>query len=197
MSEKRLRIFKGADKSFLVRIKSNKTEDPYSLDGVTHLQVVFMNADRTKLVLTNDVRPATTASVLLNNTTFVAQNAGAIGNSIFLEFDGIKTIAQVVDDWNTANPMNMVNHNASDDSLVFPHTQVRLNGGRDSYTPVMVYGEPKLGKINVTLSETETAKLRSGSDNSFSVIIDKGLDVGGSRIIGTFEQKVDIKDSLL
>ena len=197
MSDDRLRIYKGADKSFLIRLKSLKTDDPYALDGITSLQVIFINADRSKLVLTSDVRPSTRAFAEFDGTIFKSQENGSLGNNIHLFFNGVDTLAEVVDAWNSVNPANLGEHDRLDNSTVFPKTEIRLNGGYDAYTPVSIFGDYRLGKVNVVMSETETARLRSGANNSFSIIVDKGENVGGIRNIGTFEQKVDVKDSII
>jgi len=64
--------------------------------------------------------------------TYEAVDVGGIGDSIVLDFDGIKTIAQIVDDWNTANPYLRVVHDAGDDSLVSSIASVRLSGGNEA-----------------------------------------------------------------
>ncbi len=44
------------------------------------------------------------------NIVFTANNTGTAGNSISLVFDGVSTVATIVGNWNTANPLNTVSY---------------------------------------------------------------------------------------
>jgi len=197
MSDERLRIFRGQDKSFLIRVINTRTKDPYSLTGATLIQVIFEKEDRTKLVLSNVVKPAIKAQNEYQNVLFTALVAGAEGNGINLIFNGVDTLDTVVSAWNTANPSNGVEHNSTDGTLVLTSGSVQLINGYQSYTPVSVFGNPDIGKIQVTIAEKETYLLRTGIGKSFTTVIDKGDNPAGVRNVGTFEQKVDIKESYL
>jgi hypothetical protein len=45
---------------------------------------------------------------MTTNVTITANYVGSIGNSVVLSFDGIKTVALEIADWNAANPLNTV-----------------------------------------------------------------------------------------
>lgn len=72
----------------------------------------------------------TTASATYEGVTFTAVVCGAIGNSITLEFDGIKTVQEVVDAWNTAHPDNQVTYYPpTAGTAVLAAGTVQLSGG--------------------------------------------------------------------
>jgi hypothetical protein len=61
---------------------------------------------------------------------FQAENPGVIGNSITLAFDGVKTVAQVMQDWNTLHPNNRVaSCSIAFLSSVLPSGSLQLSGG--------------------------------------------------------------------
>jgi hypothetical protein len=189
--EKRIKIYRGADKTFLVRLINTKSGDPYDLSSFDYVQVVFLLKSRKKLILTTDTVPAVKAQADKDGVTFIAQNGGAQGNSITLNFNGVDDIDTVVNAWNTANPSNLVTHNGNGTDVLSAETVV-LSNGYDSYQPVQVWGDPKYGKVLVTLLESQTINLRAGTSQSFTVIIDNGINPGGFRNIGVFEQGVDV-----
>lgn len=189
----RLRITRGSDRSPIIRLRSTKTKDPLDLTGATAIQVVFPNKERGKLTLSNSVIPATRAAAIKGVVTFQAVNLGAVGNLISLLFNGTDDIATVVEAWNSTNPSNTVSHNGSDTAVLAAGT-LQLTGGYDLYTPVQVYGDPKLGKIMITLLDKDTEMLKAGENQSFKIVIDFGQHPGGSRHIGLYENKLDVKD---
>lgn len=70
------------------------------------------------------------ATVIYLTTTFTADHPGSDGNSILLTFDGIKTVQQVVDAWNRANPSIQVKFTPSNQStMVHPVGTAQLAGG--------------------------------------------------------------------
>ena len=148
MSEERLRIFRGQDKSFLIRLINKKTKDPYTLTGATLIQVIFEKEDRTKLKLSNVNVPAVKSQGEIQSVIFTALVAGSEGNGINLVFNGTDTIDQVVTAWNNANPTNGVEHNAQDGSEVLEAGAVELIGGYPSYTPDQIWGNPKTHPID-------------------------------------------------
>jgi hypothetical protein len=197
MSERRLRIFRGQDKNYIVRLTNSKTKDPISLAGATLIQVIFEKEDRTKLVLSSVTKPAVKAQGTLQSVVFTAIVAGASGNGIILAFNGVDTLDEVVLAWNTANPTNAVGHNAVDGSTVLITDEIQLVGGYQEYQPVKVFGNEEIGKLEVIMKNSETNLLRAGIGKSFTVVIDKGENPTGIRNVGNFEQKVDIKESHL
>jgi len=68
------------------------------------------------------------ASATHNGITFTARYTGTDGNLITLEFDGIKTVDDVVLTWNNLNPKNPVYHNGIGNE-VLPAQTVHLSGG--------------------------------------------------------------------
>lgn len=197
MSERRLRIFRGQDKSFITRLTNSKNKDPISLAGTTLVQVIFEKEDRTKLVLNNVTKPAIKAQAIAQNITFTAITAGSLGNAISLVFNGVDTVDTIVGAWNMANPSNTVEHNAVEGTTVLTSETVLLFGGYQEYKPVEIHGNEEIGKLLVTLTNSETNLLRAGIGKSFTVVIDKGADPSGIRNVGSFEQKLDIKESHL
>lgn len=195
MSDGRLRIFRGQDKAFLIRVTNKESKDPYTLVGATLIQVIFEKEDRTKLVLSTINKPAVKALGYHNQVAFIALVAGVEGNGITLEFNGVSTYDEVVEAWNIANPTNGVEHHAEDGSDVPEAGTLTLEGGYPAYTPVSVWGAPEIGKIQVVIAEKETHQLRAGIGKSFTLIVDKGENPAGNRNVTMFEQKVDIKEA--
>lgn len=197
MSERRLRIFRGQDKTYIVRLTNSKTKDPISLVGATLIQIIFETENRGKLVLSSIVKPAVKAQGSLQGVTFTAVIAGSLGNGISLAFNGVDTLDEVVDAWNTANPTNIVGHNSIDGTTVLTTDEIQLIGGYQEYQPVKVFGSEEIGKLEVIMKNSETNLLRAGIGKSFTVVIDYGDNPTGNRNVGSFEQKVDIKESHL
>ena len=69
------------------------------------------------------------ASKTVEEIEFKAVLSGNLGNSIALVFDGIKTASVVVNEWDAANPTNLVAM-SGDDKVLAPQT-VTLSGGVD------------------------------------------------------------------
>lgn len=190
----RLVIIQGTDRSPLVRLRNPKTGDPLDLTNATKIQVVFDKRDRTKLTLDNVLIPAVKAQFQdsVNSITIVADNAGAAGNDIIINFDGVADIDTIIGDYNTANPSASVSHNGTGTEILVAQ-QVRLENGYDAYFPIEVWGDPKLGKITVNLLESDTNSLKRGPSQDFTVIIDYGTNPGGSRVKGIYT-KLDVID---
>lgn len=65
-----------------------------------------------------------------SGTTYSAVRRGTLGNSITLTFDGIKTVNQIVTEWNNANPQNTVTFTPSlNGTSIPPNGAVSLGGG--------------------------------------------------------------------
>jgi hypothetical protein len=76
---------------------------------------------------------ATVAHATYDGHLFVACFAGSAGNLISLVFDGVMTVQQVVDVWNTANPTNCVKfYPLSAATHVCPAGSVTLTDGNNS-----------------------------------------------------------------
>ena len=187
----RLKIYRGSDKNFLTRLKNTKTGDPYDLTNATLIQVTFEKSNRGKLILTSENVPATKAQATHGQVTFTAEIGGNTGNAIRLLFNGVDDVDAVVGAWNSANPTNRVSHNGVG-TEVLSTASINLTGGYNAYQPVQIWGDPKYGKILVSMLEKETLSLRAGTSQSFSITIDNGDNPGGFRNIGIFEQGVDV-----
>jgi len=74
------------------------------------------------------------ASAVLGVNTFTAVNAGVIGNSIALNFDGLLSAQQVVDSYNIAYPDNQVSLLGDGTTIPVAGT-VQLSGGLDAEEP--------------------------------------------------------------
>jgi len=74
---------------------------------------------------------AVKASAVLGPNTFTAVNAGVIGNSIALNFDGLLSVSQVVDSYNVAYPLNQVSFIGEGSTVPLAAT-VTLSGGLDA-----------------------------------------------------------------
>lgn len=196
MSDLRFKIVRGTDKSLILRITSSKTGTPKDLTNTTNIEVSFNKTNGGKLALHNVNMPATNAQLVIGDVTYTATNTGGTGNLIKLIGNTVKTVSQVIADWNTANSGNQVSSNATSDQLaaIFPSGEYQLTGGYASYAPVAVYGNPVLGAIQVTILEKETQSLKIGSSQSFSVKVDDGVNPSGLRFIGVFENKLDVID---
>ena len=189
----RILIISGADASVLVRLRNPKTGDPIDLTDFTKIEFRFKNSDRTDLFLDNTEIPAIKAQITYTEVIFLADVAGANGNDIFLQFDGISDIDTIVSAWNVANVGNEVSHNGTGTDVLLAST-VRLTAGYDAYSPIEVVGLPNLGKVRISILEKETAELRRGTNQSFSMLVDYGTWPGGTRIKGIFDN-LNVVDS--
>lgn len=191
--DSRILIISGADASIIVRLRNPKTGDPIDLTDSTKIEFRFKNRDRTNLFLDNTLIPSIKAQITYTEVIFLADVAGANGNDIFLQFDGISDIDTVVNAWNVANPSNTVSHNGTGTD-VLPASTIRLTDGYDAYSPVEIVGNPNLGKVKISILEKQTMELRRGNNQSFSTSIDYGTWPGGTRIKGIFDN-LNVVDS--
>jgi phage tail sheath protein FI len=90
-------------------------------------------------VLPKGVVSAVAASATEQGVTFTADNAGVIGNSISLVFDGVADIDTVVNAWNTANPTNTVGFTGGAGTDVLTSVTVALAGGTDAINDQIVF----------------------------------------------------------
>lgn len=191
----RLTIITGTDRSPLVRIRNPQTGDPLDLTEATKIQFEFEKRDRTKMIIDDTTIPAVKAQITEEDSeiVFIASTAGANGNDIILQFNGVDTVDEVITVWNNANPTNTVAHNGTGTEVITTQT-LRLTDGRDAYTPVEISGDPQLGKVILRLVESDTMLLKRGPNQSFTAIIDFGTNPGGTRIKG-FYPKLDVLDA--
>lgn len=168
-------ILRNEDRLITVRIINSDTEEPYDLTNYTKITTEFKKSDNTKLrKATHYV--ATKASTTYNSITFTAVNYGIIGNNITITFDGIFSITQLINNWNALNPDNTVTSDASDPSIILPAGTITLSGGVDASPEGVSVISEILGKISITLSETDTSLLKLGKEMTFDIIIEKGTD---------------------
>lgn len=189
MSLARLKIYRGEDKKPIFKIRL-LNGDPLDLQDVTHITAYFEKADRTFLVLGNNLIAAKKASALVSDLAFSAVTAGANGNNIALSFDGVDTVQIVIDAWNTANPLNQVSV-VGDASVVLPAQNIQLVGGYDAYIPIEVL-DARLGKIRVTLIDYDTTGFRVGTNQSVKFIVDFGEPPLGTRYITYLKNRLDV-----
>jgi len=184
---KSLTVIKGEDRSPSLRILYENSSEPFPLTDYTEIQVVFEKSDRSSLIKSSR---GYKAEVLYEGITYTANEYGDVGNSIELTFDAVKTIEQVVDLWNAANPTNTVTHDSSTPSITVPPADtVELVNGVESAVTVI---DEKLGKIRVTLNNDETNSLKIGKAQDFRAIIDKGEPPTGERRVAMFLSKLNV-----
>lgn len=189
----RLKINRGSDKDFIIKIRSKDNNDPVNLTSATKIAITLTKSNRSLLVRDNSLMPAKKAFVDINNVRIIADNAGMNGNSIILLFNGVDNLNTVIADWNSSNPTNTISHNGSG-TQVFDG-EYQLEGGADAYYPVTIEGNPLLGKIRVHLSDFDTSSLRLGLNQSLTVTIDFGIHPTGIRKITRYDNKVDILEN--
>jgi hypothetical protein len=184
-------IIRGEDRPLIVRMVFRDSGEPFDLVGWTKITVQFRKADRTILEKDSDPVGGVLATVLYETVNYTAVNFGLAGNTISLVFDGVKDIATVVSDWNTANPTNTITHDAPSDLVVPTASTVNLVGGVEQTTSVEVLNET-LSKISIDLTDVDTNSLKVGPNQSFKVIVDKGLPPEGDRRIVLFDSKLNV-----
>jgi len=189
--KEKLIITKGSDKYPLIRLRNKNTKDPIDLTGITTIQVIMKTSDRGELIFRNVAIPATKAKISKGAVTISAVTAGAVGNAIALFFDGVDTLNQVLQVWNDANPSNTATHNGLG-TEVFPEGQLYLTNGYNSYIQIEPWGDPQLGKILIRMTEKDTLKLRTGINQPLRIVLDFGLNPGGIRNVGYFENALEI-----
>ena len=176
----RIRIIKGEDKRLRFFLRNVSSKLPINLADATNVKFVFERQDRSEIVLDMVQIPEVKAFFNFEGGKFLAANGGSIGNSIILTFDGVKDIETVVDEWNTANPLNQVETHMLIDSFVPNEMQIRLDNGLDAYIPVKIENEV-LGEVSLILEDKVTYSLRTGENQSFRIVIDFGEPPQGIR----------------
>ena len=189
-------IKRGADKSFIIKLRI-ESGDPYQdLPSATLITVKFKKSDGTILEATSEQTAATNATATLtvgtSTVTFTAAKAGESGNSISLTFNGTSdTLESITTAWNVANPANQVSHNGTGTDIPTAVT-VKLNAGIDAYIKAAAQAPTAIGFIKVTLSDSDTNTLRLGRRQSVDVVIDKGVYPQGFRDIIEIPNAIDV-----
>jgi len=185
-------VMRGEDRILLLKVKFSDSRDPYNLTDVTKITIQFRKADRSILELDNVLTGGVKASATHEGVTFTAVDEGSAGNAIELVFNGVDDVDTVLDAWNSANPGNQAVHDGVGDE-VLSGTTLQLEDGLDPTAPVNVT-DSKLGKIQVSLTETHTNSLRLGPDQSFRALLDKGDHPDGERRIVVFRNALEVID---
>ena len=193
VTNNRLQIIRGEDKTVVFKIRERGSNDPINLDGVTNITIKLLQANRQELVLDMVQLPAKKAKIEVQDVKIVADNAGGMGNSIVLVFDGIQDLDTVINEWNNNNPANTVSHNGNGDELF--EGEFRLFGGLESYRAVDIDSDPLLGRVKLTLNELQTIRLRTGNNQSVPITIDWGYPPSGTRRIARFDNRLDVVNS--
>jgi hypothetical protein len=191
----RLKIIRGDDQTFVLKIRTKDANDPLDLTTANSIAIEIIKSNRTSLILDLNPVPPVRANASINDIIITANTAGAVGNTIILQFDGTSDLATIVNNWNTQHPLNTIAHNGLG-SEVIQEGSLRLQGGYNSYTPLQIFGNPVLGKIKITLTEAHTKAIRLGLNQSFSVTIDYGTHPTGNRIISQLKNKLDVVNPL-
>ncbi len=193
MSMGRLKIIRGQDKTAIIKLR-DKNGDPVSLENHTQIYVKFLRSNRSELILSKSTIPAKKASAVIDDNTFAAVTSGANGNNIIISFDGITSIDDIITDWNTNNPTNLVELLSGDGSLVYPLENLQLSGGYNSYIPVLIISDI-LGKFSMTLTDYETNSLAVGENQSITITIDFGEPPEGTRLKAIMDGRLDVVNS--
>jgi len=184
-------IVRGEDRPLILRMVFKESREPFDLVNWSKVTIQFRKADRSILEKDSDLVGGVFATMLYEAVNYTAATVGSGGNGILLPFDGIKNIATVVSEWNTANPTNQVVHDASDDLVVPSTANVQLIGGVDPTRNVEVINEA-VGKISVHLTDADTQSLKTGPNQSFKVIVDKGDHPNGERRVVIFDSALNV-----
>jgi hypothetical protein len=84
--------------------------------------------------------PAVPAQGTYEGVTYTANNAGATGNIITLDFDGTSTNAVILNNWNAVNPSNPASITTGSPTGVSTAGTLTLSGGEDEITNEPVWG---------------------------------------------------------
>lgn len=164
---------RGEDRILVIRIVFEDTNEPYDLTGWTKVAAHFKSADGSTIIKDSVLVGGEFASAYYEGVTFTADDPGSAGNAIVLAFDGVKTLEDVVDEWNTGNPSLRVTHDSVNETDVLPSSSVTLSGGVNQTRSVSVLSEV-LGKLQVTLSSEDTGAFKVGKNLSFKIVVEKG-----------------------
>ena len=184
-------IIRGEDRPLILKMIFKGSTDPFDLVNWTKITVEFRKSDRTILEKTTDLQGGAFATFTEQTVVFTADVIGIGGNSISLVFDGIDDLDTVVNAWNGANPTNTVAFTGQAGTFVPTAITVNLAGGVAQTQEVSVINET-LGKISVTLTDTDTLALKTGPNQSFRVFVDKGAPPNGDRRMIFFDSALNV-----
>lgn len=187
-------ISRGEDATFKVKLRL-KNGDPYDLTGITLASLKFRKQNGGYHTIDSSQTPAKAATGSYGSVTYTAVTAGENGNTITLVFDGVKTIAQVVSDWNTAHGSNTVGHNSSTPTTVPAAGTLVLSGGRDPFYKVEAISPLVLGQLQVKMVEEDTNLLALGKRLTLFVTVDKGIHPQGERRKSKIVDAYDVIDA--
>lgn len=175
----RLKISKGEDKRVTFFFKNASSSRPINMDDITNIQFIFEKTDRTNSILDMVAIPATKASALFNGGKFSSVIPGSSGNTTILIFDGVKTVDQAVNEWNSNN-VNNVTYTGIIGSFVPNANNLRLTDGLDSYVPVSIVNSA-IGEVSLVIEDKVSNSFKIGDNQSFKVILDFGMEPQGVR----------------
>jgi hypothetical protein len=191
LSNTRIKVVRGSDESFVLKLRTRSDRDPMDLTAATKISVIFIKSNRSELILTNEEISATKATLTIGGVIFLASEPGTLGNSIQLNFDGVKTVQELVDAWNLANVGNEVEFTGTANQIITGGIYT-LKGGMPAYTPVEIIGNPILGKFRVKLIDYHTSQLRLGINQSITVYVDYGVHPTGERVPAELKNFLDV-----
>jgi hypothetical protein len=191
MKISRLKIIRGEDKVIVFLLRNLTSKRPVNLLEATNIQFIFEKQDRQPLILDMVPIPAQKASATFNSGKFIAVNAGSMGNNILLSFDGVKTIDEVVTEWNDLNQSNQVTTSGLIGTFVPSSTIIRLANGLESYIPVTVTNA-NIGEIRLRMEDRITNSMKIGENQSFKVVVDFGNPPQGVRRKSKIENLLDV-----
>ena len=185
-------ITRGDDRNInLYLLRTNKR--PFDLTGWTNISVYFKKQD-SSLLEKNTTLFDIPAYAEYQNVLFSAVVGGTSGNSIVLTFDGVKTISQVLTDWNTLHPLNTATSDSENpNGTVLPAAVITFSNGLSSQQDVRVVSE-LLGHIVCTVRDTDTAQMMLGKALTFKVTVDKGAPTAGERRNIMFYNQLEVVD---
>jgi len=195
ISNTRLKVVRGEDERFVLKLRTKSQQDPLDLSSATKISISLIKSNRTEIVLTNEVLVAQKAKTKVWQVTFTALTPGVNGNNIQLDFDGIKTVQEIVDEWNIANPTNTIGHDGTG-STKLTGGLYTLSGGLPAYQAIEVVDSPILGRIKVTLLDTHTNQLRLGLNQSLTIKVDFGVHPTGNRVIAQLKNFLDVVEAI-
>lgn len=137
------------------------------------------------------------AAGMTTDVIFDADTQGAAGNDIVLVGDGVSTLVELSDAWNTANPSNQIVQDIGDFSQVLDAAaEIQLAGGVDqvvglNMTDVQIGDKVKIGSVFNTLNQGEF-KILAKSANSFTVENYTGVNEGPITLGSQFADQIRI-----
>lgn len=100
--------------------------------------------------------------------TITADNIGLDGNNILLNFDGAKTITQIISGWNIAYPTNTCTLTGDGTQIPNNKEKIQLSGGTSetrAYTAINVVGTAKNENGTISVDGVTISKLKDDYTN--------------------------------